>query len=98
MLNAGSGWIESLTESGILVGTAAFMSLEQAEGKAVDARSDIFSFGAVLHEMATGRRAFQGDSNISTLAAVLHHEPEPISTFLGASLTGRPVSGNDISI
>ena len=52
------------------------MSPEQAEGKKLDNRSDIFRLGAVLYEMATGRRAFRGDSSASTLAAVLQHEPE----------------------
>jgi eukaryotic-like serine/threonine-protein kinase len=66
------------TEEGMVVGTAAYMSPEQAEGRKVDARSDIFSFGAVLYEMVTGRRAFHGDSRMSTLAAVLHQEPKPI--------------------
>jgi hypothetical protein len=55
------------------------MSPEQAEGKPVDHRSDIFSFGAVLYEMLTGQRAFQGESRISTLAAVLTREPTPIT-------------------
>jgi TolB-like protein/Tfp pilus assembly protein PilF/predicted Ser/Thr protein kinase len=70
---------EFLSDSGIIVGTAAYMSPEQAEGKAVDGRSDIFSFGAMLYEMITGRRAFRGESIVSTLAAVLHAEPEPLS-------------------
>src|SRR5262249_26801126 len=65
------------TEQGTIVGTVSYMSLEQAEGRKVDARSDIFSFGAVLYEMATGQRAFLGDSKISTLAAILHTEPKP---------------------
>jgi Tol biopolymer transport system component len=56
------------------------MSPEQAEGKPVDARSDIFSFGAVLYEMVTGRRAFRGDSKLSILSAILKEEPEPPSS------------------
>jgi serine/threonine protein kinase len=67
------------SEEGIIAGTAAYMSPEQAEGKPVDARSDIFSFGAVLYEMATGTRAFHGDSKLSTLSAVLRENPKPAS-------------------
>jgi Tol biopolymer transport system component/predicted Ser/Thr protein kinase len=67
----------SQTDEGMIVGTVSYMSPEQAEGKKVDARSDIFSFGALLYEMLTGRRAFQGDSKMSTLAAILSSEPEP---------------------
>jgi eukaryotic-like serine/threonine-protein kinase len=70
------------TEEGTIAGTAAYMSPEQAEGKAVDGRSDIFSFGSVLYEMITGRRAFPGDSVASTLAAVLTKEPEPPSLLV----------------
>jgi eukaryotic-like serine/threonine-protein kinase len=65
------------TEKGAIVGTAPYMSPEQAQARKVDARSDIFSFGAVLYEMITGARAFQGDSILSTLAAVLTKEPKP---------------------
>ena len=71
--------LRATTEEGTIVGTAAYMSPEQAEGKKVDARSDIFSFGALLYEMVTGRRAFQGDSRMSTLSAVMHQEPKPIA-------------------
>jgi tRNA A-37 threonylcarbamoyl transferase component Bud32/Tol biopolymer transport system component len=67
------------TEAGTIIGTVAYMSPEQADGHAVDARSDIFSFGAVLYEMITGKRAFLGDSKLSTLASVLHSEPLPPS-------------------
>jgi serine/threonine protein kinase len=67
------------TEAGAIIGTVAYMSPEQADGHKVDERSDIFSFGAVLYEMITGRRAFAGDSKLSTLASVLHQEPAPLS-------------------
>jgi serine/threonine protein kinase len=69
------------TEEGMIVGTTAYMSPEQAEGKPVDARSDIFSFGAVLYEMVTGRRAFRGDTKLSILSAILKEEPEPASSL-----------------
>ena len=71
------------TEEGTIVGTVAYMSPEQAQGKKVDGRSDIFSFGAVLYEMITGKRAFKGESKISTLSAILHSEPVPVSTLTG---------------
>ena len=67
------------TGEGTILGTAAYMSPEQAEGRPGDARSDVFSFGAVLYEMITGRRAFSGPTKISTLAAILAREPEPPS-------------------
>ncbi|HYM11091.1 MAG TPA: protein kinase [Bryobacterales bacterium] len=67
------------TMQGMIVGTAAYMSPEQAEGKKVDARSDIFSFGTVLYEMVTGRRPFQGETAMSTLSAIILREPSPVS-------------------
>jgi serine/threonine protein kinase len=66
------------TETGVVLGTAQYMSPEQAAGKTVDARSDIFSFGSTLYEMVTGQRAFRGDSQMAMLAAVLNQEPEPL--------------------
>ncbi|MDP2915103.1 MAG: protein kinase [Candidatus Aminicenantes bacterium] len=71
------------TEEGTIVGTVAYMSPEQAEGKKVDARSDIFSFGLVLYEMVTGRRAFQGETKLSILSAILHKEPPAVSELAG---------------
>lgn len=65
------------TEEGAIIGTVSYMSPEQAEGRKVDARSDIFSFGAVLYEMVSGRGAFRGDSRLSTLTAILREEPKP---------------------
>ena len=69
----------SQTEEGVIVGTLSYMSPEQAEGKKVDGRSDIFSFGAVLYEMVTGQRAFEGPTKVATLFAILHKEPRPPS-------------------
>ncbi len=70
-----------LTSKGSIVGTMQYMSPEQLEGKEVDERSDIFAFGAVLYEMATGKRAFEGQSQASVIAAVLEREPQPISAI-----------------
>ncbi len=64
------------TQAGIILGTAAYMSPEQARAQAVDKRSDIFSFGALLYEMLTGKRVFQGEDTSLLMAAVLTQEPE----------------------
>ena len=68
-----------MTVEGSILGTVSYMSPEQAQGKKVDTRSDIFSFGAVLYEMATGVRAFEGESSLSTLSAILRDEAKPMS-------------------
>lgn len=70
------------TTEGSILGTVNYMSPEQAEGKKVDPRSDIFSFGAVLYEMLTGQRAFQGETTMSTLAAVIHKDPRPLAELM----------------
>ena len=70
---------QPLTAEGTIVGTFHYMSPEQVEGKEVDGQSDIFSLGAVLYEMVTGRRAFEGKSQLSVASAILEKEPEPLS-------------------
>src|SRR5215469_7608976 len=70
-----------MTEEGTVVGTVPYMSPEQVEGKELDGRSDIFSLGAVLYEMLTAKRAFEGKSQLSVASAILEKEPEAISTI-----------------
>ena len=67
---------EEMTRAGVILGTAAYMSPEQAKGKPVDKRADIFAFGAVLYELLTGKRAFEGETITETIAAVLKSEPD----------------------
>ena len=71
----------AMTEEGTIVGTFQYMSPEQVDGKELDGRSDIFSLGAVLYELVTGQRAFQGKSQLSVASAILEKEPSPISTI-----------------
>jgi len=72
------------TGEGVVMGTAAYMSPEQAEGRPVDARSDVFSLGVLLYELLTGKRPFQGDSIVSTRVAILQKDPPPPRTIEGS--------------
>src|ERR1700751_5319988 len=76
---SGPSPLSPLTTAGSVIGTIQYMSPEQIEGKEADPRSDIFAFGSVLYEMATGKRPFQGKSQISLASAILEGDPEPIS-------------------
>ena len=69
----------SITQDGRIIGTVAYMSPEQAQGKAVDVRSDIFSLGILLYEMATGKRPFEGDSGISIISSILKDAPVSVT-------------------
>src|SRR5204863_2798769 len=68
-----------LTSPGTILGTFQYMAPEQLEGKDTDARSDIFAFGAVLYEMLTGRKTFEGASQASLIASILRVEPQPLT-------------------
>ena len=70
-----------VTVAGTLIGTVQYMSPEQIQGKEADARSDIFAFGAMLYEMLSGKRAFQGKSQLSLASAILEKDPDPIATI-----------------
>jgi serine/threonine protein kinase/Tol biopolymer transport system component len=74
-----------LTQEGSLLGTVQYMSPEQLEGREADARSDIFAFGAVLYEMATGRKAFEGKSQASLITAIMSSSPAPLSQLQPAA-------------
>jgi Tol biopolymer transport system component/predicted Ser/Thr protein kinase len=76
--SGGSEEAETLTVEGAVMGTFAYIAPEQAEGRPVDSRADLFSFGCVLYEMASGRRAFTGGSDLSVLGAVIHKDPQPL--------------------
>jgi serine/threonine protein kinase len=70
------------TSPGMIIGTASYMSPEQARGKDIDARSDIFSFGVVLYEMITGKQPFAGESAIDTISSIIHKEPVPLNQLI----------------
>jgi serine/threonine-protein kinase len=105
-LPEGKSILESLTLGGLLIGTPAYMSPEQAECNNADERSDIFSFGAVLYEMLSGRRAFPGTSTASVLGAILHRPPDRLDAppalagivfrCLAKSPSDRYQSANDL--
>jgi eukaryotic-like serine/threonine-protein kinase len=75
----------NLTALGAILGTFQYMAPEQLEGHEADARTDIFAFGAVLHEMVTGRKAFEGKSQVSLIGAILERDPAPVSSLQPAS-------------
>ena len=85
---------QALTAEGTLLGTFQYMSPEQLEGREADARSDIWALGCVLYEMATGRRAFEGRSQASLIAAILERQPPPVAE---ASSGAGPGSGASVS-
>ncbi|HUQ34581.1 MAG TPA: serine/threonine-protein kinase, partial [Pyrinomonadaceae bacterium] len=81
--------IKAQTETGVVMGTAGYMSPEQARGFPVDERTDIWSLGCVLYEMLEGRAPFAGETRMDTLVAVLEREPAPLSQFEAAAAVGR---------
>ena len=83
---AASAEAETVTQKGAIVGTLHYMSPEQVQGKDADACSDIFSFGLVLYEMLTGRRAFEGESAASVMAGILEREPSPLESSIPPAL------------
>ncbi len=78
-----------LTQAGVVMGTMPYMSPEQVSGRVVDHRTDIFSLGVILYEMATGRRPFQGESSAELASAILRDTPRPTSPSCGADVAGR---------
>jgi serine/threonine protein kinase len=80
-MSSPSPQLSPLTTHGTIIGTMQYMSPEQIEGREADARSDIFAFGAVLYEMVTGKRAFEGKSQLTVASAILEKDLEPISTL-----------------
>jgi eukaryotic-like serine/threonine-protein kinase len=71
--------VQVVTDAGVVMGTAGYMSPEQVRGKVTDLRSDLFSFGSILYEMISGKRAFHGDSPADTMSAILKEEPSELA-------------------
>ncbi len=92
---------EAMTRPGIILGTAAYMSPEQAKGKAVDKRADIWAFGCILYECLTGKRAFEGETVTETLAAILKEQPDwkvlPTTTLPGICFVLRRCLEKDLN-
>jgi eukaryotic-like serine/threonine-protein kinase len=79
--------VPASTSPGMIIGTANYMSPEQAKGKVVDARTDIFSFGVVLYEMISGHLPFEGENALAMIAAILHKEPKPLNSEVPTEIT-----------
>jgi serine/threonine protein kinase len=77
--SADAATVQVVTDAGLVMGTAGYMSPEQVRGKIADQRSDLFSFGAILYEMISGKRAFHGDSPADTMSSILKEEPPELS-------------------
>ena len=87
----------NLTAQGTILGTFQYMAPEQLEGQEADARTDIFAFGAVLYEMLTGRKAFEGKSHASLIAAIIGSDPPAMSTSAAAHAAGARSHRQEVS-
>ncbi|MGO9256833.1 MAG: protein kinase domain-containing protein [Bryobacteraceae bacterium] len=86
---------QAMTQKGQILGTLQYMSPEQVQGKETDTRSDLFSFGCVLYEMLTGKRAFEGESAASVIAAILEREPAPLEAGMPLARVVRRALAKD---